>query len=167
MLLVFFILNTLATLFIVYFKKRAENLATKKDITGITTKIEEVKSEIYIVSKKNEILLNKKIEVFLELQTIINKCRKECIYRYCRRIDNIVFFNLDSININDYSKPMQEILDDNFIFLSMRARDQILYTIEAISTYPNKDINKEKDEYNLMLKSLDNLIETLYKELNQ
>ncbi|MBE7689053.1 hypothetical protein F6A46_12560 [Tenacibaculum finnmarkense genomovar ulcerans] len=193
------IIILLSTLYLIffknYFKKKGENLATKEDIGDITQKVEsvkieyqknleEIKSQLNIVNKKNEILLNEKVRTFLEIQKKINDCKKYCEARYGDYLGSDFHPNTDSIpddtnkSLLSYSTELHYLERDNFIFLTEKSRNQIRKVVSTLTTHCNMEIaimDKEfeseheqgiMESYKTIETELNELLELMYEELN-
>ncbi len=162
------ILTLVAALYLIffknYFKKKGENIATKEDIGEITRQVESVKTEyqenleniksqINLSYKKNEVLLNEKVRTFMEIQKCINNCKKYCEARYGDYLGSDFHPNTDSIDqevnksLLSYSTELHYLERENFIFLTEKSRKQIRAVINHLSTLCNMEIAIMDEEF--------------------
>uniref|UniRef100_UPI003217D8B2 hypothetical protein n=1 Tax=uncultured Draconibacterium sp. TaxID=1573823 RepID=UPI003217D8B2 len=170
-------------------------MATKEDIGEITRQVEIVKSEyqgnlenlkaqISLSYKKNEVLQNEKIRTFMEIQKCINNCKTYCEARYGDYLGSDFHPNTNSISEEEnkslltFSTELHYLERNNFIFLTQTSRKQIKSVISTLTTHCNMEIaimDKEfevqnessiMNSYKSIEQELNTLLEILYLEIN-
>ena len=178
-----------------YSAEKGKNLATKEDISEITKKVEDVKSEyvmeleklkvdLALLSKKHDILLDEKIRVFKKLQKRLVEFKRYCEAALGTYGDRGEFHpNLDVLpqEIDKASlqhlTALHEIEQKDFIFLSEQSRSILSELYQECSMMCSMELaiyGNEKDSntmnsvprvYSSAMKKIDECLLSLYEEL--
>jgi len=133
-ILISFALGMVTTFVLEYVKTRSQNLATKSDITELTKKVEEVKSE-YI----------KQIEIFKGNQQLKNEKKKE-LYNKVEELRTLIIVGKNDNAFNRWDK-----------FSSLMKNIMVLISTNTIfnDLYPERD--KIEIDHNNMVKQIEEL----------
>jgi len=125
-----------------YATEKGKNFATKQDIGNITEQVETIKSfhisdierlktDLLLISRKNDILFNEKIRVFKRMQTKLVELKRYCeatIGTYDKTGNFWAYLDLETLDkkykkpISEYIKEIREIEEENFIFLTTKSK---------------------------------------------
>lgn len=178
-----------------YAKEKGKNLATREDISEITRKVEEVRTQhsaqlehlkvdLGLLSKKNDILLAEKVRVFKELQKRLVMFKRYCEASY-GDIAGGEFHPRSTDLPDDYNKSalvhltaIHYLVEENFIFLSDHARAilsdfdskmSLMCSMELAILDTNYDplvMKGVPDAYESAIKRIDECLIDLFKDLH-
>ena len=112
-----------------YIRRKGHNLATKEDISEITTKIEEIRAdyakEIERYSHRNRLkmaALDKRLEAYQQAYTLWLRLRRS-VHNKDKNIDMVI--------------KCQDWWEENCLYLDMESRKAFLSSIHAVALHPD------------------------------
>jgi hypothetical protein len=177
--------------FSAYLGEKGKNLATREDIDAITHKVEAIraehagsverlKSDLVLLGRKRDILLDEKIRVFKDIQkrlVTMKRYFQACLGEYCYGSEFVP--TLESLpesverSAMAHLHALYNLLDENSIFLSATARDVLHNFAAQLSLVCSMELHRESigetegdcSLYERMLEATDGCLEALYQDL--
>ena len=156
------LLKKIIDAFGIYFEKKAENFATKQDITEIRTKTEEVQAEFHRINEKFDADLKFKYQFFEDqykklyvglfakvcaseaLRCVLKKKATENGMIYAFNEMPIVRFESDDDKRDNVEKKIIENIQQNYIYASpdLLKWMSVVVEIDGFTVYKNDDIDE-------------------------